>query len=267
MTHTLLQFPGLAIIARALVWLAATTLLFVPLEALLPLQGKAGGDRDVGNNLGWFFLNSLVTLPVIGLIVAILGQLGGLIRPAGLAAFAAGLPLWLRMALAMIVGELGFYWGHRWSHEWPWLWRFHCIHHSPARLHYLVNTRMHPVDMIVTRLCGAVLLILCGLATPSQGEGGLILPLVLLVGSGWSYFLHADLALRLRPLQAVISTPAFHHWHHAWSDSRSCNYAAMLPLLDRIFGTWREPAAWPPAYGIDLPVPPDLVHQLSFPFE
>ena len=46
-----------------------------------------------------------------------------------IAAGAAGLPIWARLPLSLIVGEIGFYWGHRLRLETPLLWRFHAIHH------------------------------------------------------------------------------------------------------------------------------------------
>lgn len=260
-------FFSAALLIRALGWLVITTLIFWPLEALFPIRRDAPGKRDLRANLGWFFINSMITLPLVAAIGGALAWLAALVQPTAWVAMMAALPLPLRVMLIMLAGELGFYWGHRWSHEWPWLWRFHCIHHSPTHLHYLVNTRMHPVDMVFTRMCGVVLLIACGLATGPGVGGGLTLPLVLVIGSGWSYFVHADVAVRLGPFERLIASPAFHHWHHADLGNGGQNYAAMLPLFDILFGTYRRAQAWPKTYGCDIAPPPDLIGQLSFPFE
>ena len=72
------------------------------------------------------------------------------------------------MLAAVVVGEIGFYWGHRWSHETGWLWRFHAVHHSATHVNFLVNSRAHPVDIVFTRACGLVLPYATGL-TPLRG--------------------------------------------------------------------------------------------------
>jgi sterol desaturase/sphingolipid hydroxylase (fatty acid hydroxylase superfamily) len=62
-------------------------------------------------------------------------------------------PIWMRASAAMVVGEIGYYWGHRLSHEAPFLWRFHAIYHSAEQIDFLVSTRAHPVDFVFTRIC------------------------------------------------------------------------------------------------------------------
>jgi sterol desaturase/sphingolipid hydroxylase (fatty acid hydroxylase superfamily) len=88
---------------------------------------------------------------------------------------------------------------------------------------------------------------------------------VTLVGTLWGYFIHSNLRWRLEWLGRVVSTPAFHHWHHTNDEHVNRNYAAMLPFLDRLFGTWFLPKEWPPTYGIDTPVAPGLQSQLMQP--
>jgi sterol desaturase/sphingolipid hydroxylase (fatty acid hydroxylase superfamily) len=170
------------------------------------------------------------------------------------------------MCAAMVVGEVGFYWGHRWSHEWPLLWRFHAIHHSAEHINFLVNTRAHPIDMVFTRLCGMALLYATGLASPVGPNPTLIPAIVLAVGSMWSYFIHSNVRWRLGPLEEILSSPAFHHWHHTREDHKDHNYSSMLPVMDRVFGTFYLPKAWPAEYGTDTYMPPTVTGQLLEPF-
>jgi sterol desaturase/sphingolipid hydroxylase (fatty acid hydroxylase superfamily) len=222
---------------------------FGPLERFFAVRRARFFYPGWTTNLGWYFAGTVTSLAVLAPISA-----------------ALNLPLGWRMALAMIVGEFGFYWGHRWSHEWPWLWRFHAVHHSAEHIHFLVNTRAHPVDVVFTRLCGLVLLYATGLASPIGDHPALVPALVLFVGSLWSYFIHANVRWRLGPFEELFSSPAFHHWHHTRDDHKDHNYASMLPIYDRLFGTFYLPREWPAAYGTDTPMPAGVLGQFAAPF-
>jgi sterol desaturase/sphingolipid hydroxylase (fatty acid hydroxylase superfamily) len=253
--------------ARLSVWLVLLTAVFAPLERFFSVRRARLFRKGWATDLGWYFTNGVLTpLFLLGPPSALVAVAIHATLPASITGAAAALPLWARMAAAMIVGEIGFYWGHRWSHEIPLLWRFHAIHHSAEHVNFLVNTRAHPVDMVFTRLCGLVLLYACGLAAPVGPHPSLVPALVLFAGSMWSFFIHANLRWRLGPLEELISSPAFHHWHHTRNDHKDHNYAAMLPFMDRVFGTFYLPKGeWPAEYGIDAPMPPGLGEQLLRP--
>lgn len=259
-TALLLQVPKLAI------WLVLLTAVFAPLEHFFSVRPAKLFQPGWTTNLGWYFVNSLAPIFLLGPPSALIATLVHAVLPAAVTGAAAGLPLWARMIAAMVVGEIGFYWGHRWSHQIPLLWRFHAVHHSAEHINFLVNTRAHPVDLVFTRLCGLVLLYASGLAAPVGPNPTLVPALVLFVGSVWSYFIHANLRWRLGPLEELISSPAFHHWHHTRDDHKDHNYSSMLPIMDRVFGTFYLPKAWPAAYGTDTPMPKTLGGQLLEPF-
>jgi sterol desaturase/sphingolipid hydroxylase (fatty acid hydroxylase superfamily) len=177
----------------------------------------------------------------------------------------AALPLGWRFVASLVVGEVGFYWGHRWSHEIPFLWRFHSIHHSAEEMDWLVNTRAHPVDMVFTRLCGFIPMYLVGLTQPVGRTLDVVPLLVIVTGIAWGFFIHSNLKWRLGPLEWLVSTPAFHHWHHTFDEPLNRNFASMLPWVDRIFGTYYQPRHWPARYGTESPVPPTFTAQLLDP--
>ena len=252
--------------ARLCLTLVLVTALFAPLEHFFAVRRSRFFYKGWAVNLGWYFLDGLALAFVLGPPSALIALAVHAVLPSAVTGAAAALPLWARAVGAMLVGEVGFYWGHRWSHEWPWLWRFHAVHHSAEHVGYLVNTRAHPVDLVFTRMCGLVLLYATGLAAPVGPHPTLIPALVLFIGAFWSYFIHANIKVRLGFFEEILSTPFFHHWHHTRDDHKDHNYSSMVPVMDRIFGTMYRPKHWPADYGTATPVSDSVTGQLLDPF-
>lgn len=196
--------------------------------------------------------------------MALLAALAAWLVPDDLTTTVAGVPLAVRMVLASGIAETGFYWAHRLSHELPWLWRFHALYHSTERMHFLANTRSHPVDMVITRLFGIVPLYLPGLASPTAAASAAPAALIVL-GTLWGFFIHANLRWRFGALEWLVTTPAFHRWHHSRHEHINRNYASTLPFLDRLSGSHYLPRHWPADVGTDTPLAPTLSRQLIGP--
>lgn len=253
--------------ARLTLWLALLALLFAPLERLFALR-RRDGARAIATDLGYFYMNGFLPTLLIAPPLALLTATVNLATPAGYTAAVAALPFWAKLAAGLLVSELATYWAHRWCHASPFLWRFHAIHHGIEHLDWLANTRAHPVDIVFTRLCGLAPLYALGLANPAAGGAAAMVPVyVTLAGTIWSFLIHANVRWRFGAIEQVIATPAFHHWHHTnGRDHRDRNFAALMPWIDRLFGTLHLPDHWPPCYGIDAPVRGGLTDELLHPF-
>ena len=263
LSHFVLQLLRLSI------WLVLLTVVFVPLERLFAIHPEKIFRKAIATDISYYFLSSLVPSILLGGPMAFIAWSAHQLIPSAFANWVATMPIWAKITGALIVGDIGFYWGHRLSHEIPLLWRFHAIHHSAEHIDFLVNTRAHPVDMVFTRLCGLIPLYVLGFAAPLQGKVSLIPLVVLLFGVSWGFFVHANLRWRFGPLEWFISTPAFHHWHHTNDGPTYANknYAPMLPWIDRLFGTLYLPRnTQSKTFGIDEPVAPGLLGQLIAPF-
>ncbi len=80
-----------------------------------------------------------------------------------------------------------------------------------------------------------------GVASPLTPTGSLGPVVIVLVATLWGFFIHSNLRWRLGPVEWLIATPGFHHWHHTLRGPRDRNYASMLPWMDWIFGTYYLP--------------------------
>lgn len=263
------NLPPIAVdVLRSCIWLVLLMLILVPAEKLFALHPQKVFRKGFATDLGYYFLNGLLPQFLMGLAMAAIAWVLFRVVPSSIHLWTASLPTLTRVAAAWVVGELGFYWGHRWAHEIPLLWRFHAVHHSAEEIDWLVSTRGHPVDVVFVRLCGLVPMYALGLAQPLAGHRLDVAPLlILLVGSIWGYFIHANVRWRLGWLEWLISSPNFHHWHHTNDEHVNRNYASMLPFMDKLFGTWYLPKKqWPGKYGIDAPLPAGLAGQLLHPF-
>ena len=259
----------LAELAALAARLVVVLVIFVPLERLCAARTQRFFRAALATDLAYYFFANL--LPKFFLVVPISALAWALHRavPSDFYAAMTTLPSSLRLGLALLAGEVGFYWGHRAMHAVPMLWRFHAIHHAAEEMDFLVNTRAHPVDLFLSRLAGLVPIYALGLAQPMGDQVDLVPVLAALIGSLWGFFVHANLSWRFGWLESVLATPAFHHWHHT-NDGPAVidkNFASMLPALDRIFGTFYLPKqAFPSAYGVEAPMPAGFWNQMFYPF-
>lgn len=260
--------PIMASVFKLMVWLIFLASIFIPLERRFPVHAKNNSRHDTGLNLTYYFINGLLSKMFIITPLSILVILLHGVFPNAFYFYMAQIPTFARLPIALIVGEVGAYWGHRWSHRNPILWRFHVIHHSAERLDWLVNTRAHPLDMAFGRLTGLVPVYVFGLAQPTANAIDPVPMLLVIMGTVWSYVVHSNIRWRSTILESLVTTPAFHHWHHTndGADFLNKNFAPMFPVVDRIFGTHYLPEKdWPQRYGTDTFVSKRLKRQLLDP--
>ena len=238
-------------------------LAFVPLERLFALRAaqpifRAGWQTD----LGYFAVSHLLVQITVLLTLAPATLLFAWAARPALHHVVAGQPLAVQFLEIVLVADLAEYVVHRLFHRVPWLWRFHRIHHSAEAMDWLAGSRLHLVDIVLTRGLSFVPLYILGFAAPA-------LYAYLVFVSFHAVFIHANVRFRLRAVEWLLVTPRFHHWHHAREAAAvDKNFAVHLPWIDRMFGTAYLPAErWPDAYGVSgARVPEGWLRQLVLPF-
>ncbi|HET6182138.1 MAG TPA: sterol desaturase family protein [Acetobacteraceae bacterium] len=261
------QLLGTALsLLHAFVWLFLLAVIFVPLEQLFGAKREQLFRLSTLSDLGFYFISDFVPSFLLVFPLSLAAYISYHCVPWRIHADIASWPLWLRGLSAFIVGDFGFYWGHRWAHQIPLLWRFHAVHHRPKHVYFLISARAHPIDSVFIRLCGLVPIYMLGLGAPQSVQGTMIATLLMLLITVWGFFIHADIRWRFGPLEWLLATPPFHHWHHTLAEPRDRNFASMLPCWDWLFGTHYLPRHWPSSYGTDTVLPDSLAGQLIHPF-
>jgi ornithine lipid hydroxylase len=163
-------------------------------------------------------------------------------------------PLWpsqwpfaLQLVLAAFLGEGSSYWQHRLFHRVPWLWRFHALHHSGARLNLLRAGRFHFVD--IGPAAFMALLPFVVLRAPDT-----MLTWIAVLNAALGVLDHSNIRMRTPAwLDWLVCTPAVHRHHHSRAPAESDrNFGTVVMLFDVLFGTYQKPRAeGPPEVGVE----------------
>lgn len=241
-----------------------SALVFVPMEKFLGRREQRTLRPEWRTDLAYFFMSHVLVQFILILVTASATRVSAWVAFPAVQQAIQSLPVWAQFLLAVFCADLAQALLHRAYHNFPPLWRFHAVHHSSREMDWLAGSRIHFVELILTR--GAVLLPLIALGFAP----GAINAYVILVGLQ-AVLAHANLGLNFGFLEYLLVLPRYHHWHHARDrDYVDVNYAIHLPLVDMLMGTFKLPPKgdWPPEYGVLKleTVPPGILRQHLMPF-
>lgn len=243
--------------------LLSSTLIFIFLEKIWPLDKNQIVLRsEWRHDLVYFSFNHLAIGYFLLVVTKFSTTIFGWAVSSDIQTWVRSTPFIAQFCMAIFVADFMQYWTHRALHEVPFLWKIHSVHHSPAVMDWLSGSRLHVCEILATRCFVFLPIFLLGFSEDA------INAYVVFVGFQ-AVLNHANVNVTLGPLRHIFVTPHFHHWHHA-SDSEAIdkNYAAHIPVLDRMFGTYfNADGRWPKSYGVvGKELPKGIVRQHLYPF-
>jgi len=145
-------------------------------------------------------------------------------------------PVWVLWPVGLVLFDAWMYGWHVLNHKLPLLWRFHAVHHADREMDASSAMRFHTGEIILSGSARLAVLPLIGLTMPQLLLYELVLlPVILFHHSNVRIPARLDAALRW-----LIVTPWMHWVHHSrWRPETDSNYASVLSIWDRIFGTFR----------------------------
>ena len=182
------------------------SLIFIPLEKLFGRLQQGGVFRKGWRtDLIYFFVSSLlVQVTTLLTLKPAFVLFSGRSTPPFRRRF--GISLYGSSLSIVLLADLVQYWIHRTSTS-ALAVRFHAVHHLTRVMDWMSGSRLHLVDLAVTR-------------------AAIYIPAYILGFSDWvlyayigfvavdSTFIHTNLRFRFGPLPWLFTTPQFHHWHH-----------------------------------------------------
>lgn len=240
-----------------------STIVFVPIERMLHVRNQSPLRPEWRTDLAYYFVGHILVQFILIAVTASTTTMDALIASDTVKAAIQSWPIWLQFILAVFVADVFQAGLHRIYHNVPFLWRFHAVHHSSRHMDWLAGSRIHLIEILLTRTAVLTPLVVLGFSAPA------INGYVILVGVQ-AVLAHANLRINFGWLEYVLVTPRYHHWHHArHADYMDVNYAIHLPLVDMLMGSFKRPPAntWPDEYGVMKleTVPTGIVAQTLMP--
>lgn len=135
--------------------------------------------------------------------------------------------------LYVVILDFFDYWRHRLSHRFRCWYAIHSLHHAQRQMTFWSDDRNHLFDELISAFWFGMLALAIGVP-PMQ------FPLLVLVLRFLESLSHANAKVSFGWMgDRLLVSPRFHRAHHGVlaAGQRSCNYGAIFPWWDMIFGT------------------------------
>ncbi|MEP5569533.1 MAG: sterol desaturase family protein [Halioglobus sp.] len=211
--------------------LPAFALLMLAEAIITAIRGKEAYEwRDFGASMSQLAMNIAVKL---GFDVLIIG-LHFYLYQHRFFELGQGPLQWL---FTLLVLDFMFYWYHRASHRVRFLWCAHVVHHSSERMNFGTALRQSPTGPLTRALFYWPL--------PLLGFDPLVIASAGAIATIYGFWTHTEMVRKLwAPLEYVFTTPSHHRVHHGSNPEYiDRNYANLLIIWDRLFGTFAEEKA------------------------
>ncbi len=184
------------------------------------------------SNFGIFLINSLllVVVPISALEASLLSL-----------QYKFGLFIWLKTALwpsiilTLLILDVTIYWQHRLFHRFSSLWRIHRMHHTDTEFDVTTALRFHPIEILLSVLIKAIVIILLGAPILA------VIAFEIILNSA-AMFNHSNICIPKRIdkyLRYFVVTPDMHRVHHSVRhDEHDFNYGFSLSCWDWLFGSY-----------------------------
>ena len=237
--------------------------IFVPIELFLPKrESQTKFHEEWRTDLVYFAISHLL-VQLTAVIIKTPAEF--IFRDWGLndvQSVVSGWPFLIQVFVAILVADLCQYTIHRAFHRLPYLWRVHSVHHSIWAVDWIAGSRLHLVDILITRSLSYIPLYALGFSMAAFYTYVAIVSIQAVAA-------HANTRLPFGYLKYLLVTPQYHHWHHT-EDPKfyDRNFAIHLPLVDMLFGTYYLPGdQWPDSFGLaTTQFPKGYLRQLVYPF-
>lgn len=136
----------------------------------------------------------------------------------------------------LLILDFSAYWMHRLQHRVEAWWALHALHHSQRQMTFWTDDRNHLVDDALRYGWFTAVALVVGV--PPDAFPWLLVAIALVESLS-----HANVRLSFGPVgDRLLVSPRYHRIHHAVGlgregAARGCNFAALFPMWDLLFGT------------------------------
>lgn len=151
--------------------------------------------------------------------------------------------VWWAWIILFFADDLCYYWFHRISHESRLFWASHVVHHSSQKYNLSTALRQTWSGSFYTFIFWIPLILI--------GFHPLMVLFQMSISLIYQYWIHTELIDRMpKWFENVFNTPSHHRVHHASNPQYlDRNYAGILIIWDRLFGTFEQEVE-KPIYGL-----------------